>query len=331
MKKILEQLFSGEPLTRDAAKEALVNIASEKYSLHQVASFVAVYRMRLITIPELQGFRDALLSLRIPVELEGRETIDIVGTGGDGKNTFNVSTTASFVIAGAGYAVTKHGSYGVSSHCGSSNVLMDIGVQFSNDQDQLLRQLDKANICFFHAPLFHPAMKAVVPLRKALKVKTFFNMLGPLTNPAQPKYQLFGTYDATVAGLYHELLSQENKAYTVVYAKDGYDEVSLTGDTLIYRSKGQSNLSPSDFGCEAIDPILLHGGDDVPEAKAILLGVLNGTGSAAQRAVVLANAALAIQTWNAHKSLEECLSEAAESLDSGKAMQALNTLINLTF
>ncbi|NNE29767.1 MAG: anthranilate phosphoribosyltransferase [Saprospiraceae bacterium] len=330
MKTILEYLFAGNILSREEAKNHLVDIAQERHPLNQVASFVTVYRMRPITIPELQGFRDALLSLRVPVDLEGRDTIDIVGTGGDGKNTFNISTTTAFVIAGAGYPVTKHGSYGVSSHCGSSNVLMELGIEFSNDQETLLRQLDTAGICFFHAPLFHPAMKAVVPLRKELKVKTFFNMLGPLTNPAQPKYQLFGTYSKQLAKLYDAMLKAEDKNYTVVYAVDGYDEVSLTGDSLIFQPTGKRILSPESFGAQTVDPQSLHGGENVAEAKTILLGVLQGSCSPEQKAVVLANAALAIQTWHPEKSLTDCLGEARESLDSGKAFAALQAIIEST-
>ena len=292
-----------------------------------MTAFTTVFRMRPIEVQELQGFRDTLLELRVPVDIENKEAIDIVGTGGDEKNTFNISTTSAFVIAGAGYRVCKHGSYGVSSNCGSSNVLTELGYTFTADSAVLNRQLDEAGICFFHAPLFHPAMKAVVPMRKALKIKTFFNMLGPLVNPLQPDYQLFGTYNLELAYLYDALLKSEQKKYTVVFANDGYDEISLTGTASVFRPSGMQELSAEDFSLTKTKEVDLYGGETPAEAGKILTAVLSGQGTTSQTSVVLANAALAIQTANAGISLADAVSEAKESIDSGKALNALKKLI----
>ena len=327
MKATLEYLFEGGLLSREEAATHLQRMSNNQVSMEQMASFATVYRMRPITVPELQGFRDALLALRIPVEIKKENTVDIVGTGGDGKNTFNISTTSAFVIAGAGYPVTKHGSYGVSSNCGSSNVLMQLGYAFTNDSDALNRQLEAANICFFHAPLFHPAMKAAVPMRKGLKIKTFFNMLGPLVNPIQPRYQLFGTYNKEVAQLYHQLLQTENKNYTVVYADDGYDEISLTGTASIFQPNTNKKVSPDDFGLSIVHQKELYGGETVEEAATILTNVLSSKGTEAQTNAVMANSALAIQTIKPELSLVDAVAEARESLNSGNALNALKKLI----
>lgn len=327
MKETLEHLFKGGKLTREEAAENLRKISAGETSLEQMTAFTTVFRMRPIEVQELQGFRDVLLELRIPVNIENKEAIDIVGTGGDEKNTFNISTTSSFVIAGAGYRVCKHGSYGVSSNCGSSNVLMELGYEFTNDSDKLNKQLDAANICFFHAPLFHPAMKAVVPMRKELKVKTFFNMLGPLVNPLQPEYQLFGTYNITIARLYDSLLKSEGKKFTVVYADDGYDEISLTSTASVFKPDGFESLSPSDFGLTALNAEDLYGGSTVLESAIILKNILSGKGTNAQASAVLANSALAIRTIKPELSLQDAVGEAKESIDSKKALSALNKLI----
>ena len=297
------------------------------YNPVQVASFATVYNLRPITTEELSGFRDALLDLCVPVDLEGRTTIDIVGTGGDGKHTFNISTTAAVVVAGAGYAVTKHGSYGVSSSVGSSNVLMALGYEFTNDRVVLLRQLDRANLCFFHAPLFHPALKSVVPIRKQLGMKTFFNMLGPLVNPAQPSHQLFGTFSLELARLYHYVLQNDEKRYTVVYALDGYDEIALTGPASIFDQRGHRTLTPEDFELPKVTPSDLYGGDTAEEAARIFLNVLNNEATPAQQAAVCANAGLAIHTLHPEKSLPECVSEARESIHSGRAFATLQALV----
>lgn len=327
MKAILSKLFEHEVLSKDEAREVLLGIARGTYNDVQVASFVTVYQMRAITIQELEGFRDALLELAVPFSLNGETTIDIVGTGGDGKNTFNVSTCSAVVVAGAGYKVTKHGSYGVSSSVGSSNVLEALGYEFTNNTDVLRQQLDSANICFLHAPLFHPAMKAVVPVRKQLSMKTFFNMLGPLVNPIQPSHQLFGTYSLELSRLYHYILQSSGKEYTVVYALDGYDEVSLTGEAKIRSSRGESLVSAADFGLRTLVPADLYGGETAEEAKTIFLNVLSNTATAGQKAVVCANAGLAIHTLKPEQSLPDCVEEARTSIESGAAMNQLKKLI----
>lgn len=328
MKDILNYLHAGKKLSRQKAKETLLNISREQYNREQVASFITAYLMRPITYQELAGFRDAMLELCVKIDLEGRETIDIVGTGGDGKNTFNVSTCAAFVIAGAGYRVTKHGSYGVSSSSGSSDVLMALGYEFTNEKDQLLRQLDECGITFFHAPLFHPAMKAVVPIRKALGLKTFFNMLGPLVNPAQPKYQLFGTFNLPVLSLYRDILRTDKKQFTAVYALDGYDEVSLTGAIKVIKPQAEELLQSSDFGLPTYEQSDLFGGNSIEEAKVIFRKILEGKGTPAQVDVVSANAGLAIQTMKPDVKLSDCVLEAKESLESGSALKILGKLVS---
>lgn len=327
MKKILERLFEHQTLSRSEAHDVLLGIATEKYNPVQVSSFVTVFQMRAITLEELQGFQDALLELAVPFDLQGQESIDIVGTGGDGKNTFNISTNSAVVVAGAGYKVTKHGSYGVSSSVGSSDVLLSLGYEFTNDSDTLLRQLDTANICFLHAPLFHPALKAVVPIRKQMGMKTFFNMLGPLVNPAQPSHQLYGTFSQELSRLYHYVMQATGKAYRIVYALDGYDEISLTAAAKVRGSEGEALLVAEDFGFEAVSAAALYGGETVEDAKAIFLSVLENTATSAQKNAVCANAGLAIHTICPNKSLIDCVSEARVSIESGSAKATLAKII----
>lgn len=327
MKQVLQQLFEHQHLTRQAAKEVLLGIAREEYNPVQVASFVTVYRMRNISLEELMGFRDALLELAVKIDVGERESIDIVGTGGDGKNTFNISTTSAVVVAGAGYTVTKHGSYGVSSSVGSSDVLMALGYQFTNNSDELRRQLDEANICFLHAPLFHPAMKAVVPVRRQLAMKTFFNMLGPLVNPLQPTHQLFGTYSQELNRLYHYIMQESGREYMIVYALDGYDEISLTGAAKVRSSFGERLLLPKHFGYNAIAQNDLYGGETAEEAKAIFLNVLQDEATPAQKAAVCANAGLAIHIIKPKQPLQDCVAEARASIESGRAFDTLKKLI----
>lgn len=330
MRKTLEKLFTHEQLTREEARQMLLNIAREEYNEVQVASFVTVFQMRSIGMAELQGFQDALLELAVPLDVGGQTTIDIVGTGGDGKNTFNISTCSCLVVAGAGYKVTKHGSYGVSSAVGSSNVLMELGYEFTNDADVLLRQLDQANICFLHAPLFHPALKAVVPVRKQLGMKTFFNMLGPLVNPVQPTHQLYGTFSQELSRLYHYIMQASGREYAIVYALDGYDEISLTGSARVHSSRGEQLLTPDDFGMYQVKPKALYGGETAAEAKSIFLDVLNDLATPAQKAVVCANAGLAIHTLCPEKSLLDCVQEARESIETGSALAKLYKITSIS-
>lgn len=328
MKSLLNQLYAREPLDRSTAYQTLLRIGNGEADPAEIAAVVSAINMRPDHLAEIQGFRDAMLELARPVELEGRETIDIVGTGGDGKNTFNISTLSCVVVAGAGYPVTKHGSYGVSSSVGSSDVLLALGYEFTNDTDELLQCLDRYGICFLHAPLFHPAMKAVVPVRKALRVRTFFNLLGPLINPTRPKYQLFGTYAQSVARIYDYILQDESERnYTIVHALDGYDEISLTGAASVRSRRGQRLLYPRDFGFTPVDPVSLHGGDTAEEGKAIFLAVLNNRASTAQHQAVCANAGLAIHTIHPERSLLDCVAEAEESIRSGAAKKVLEKLV----
>lgn len=330
MKKVLNALFDFEELSHTEARQVLHDIASGKFNPTQIAAFLAAYRMRPVTVNELRGFRQALVELCLPVDLKGRETIDLCGTGGDGKDTFNVSTLTSFVVAGAGYAVSKHGNYGVSSTCGSSNVMEYLGYQFTNDVDALNRQLDAANICFLHAPKFHPAMKAVAPIRRELGLKTFFNMLGPLVNPAKPKNQLVGVFNLELARLYKYIFQQEGTRYSIVHSLDGYDEVSLTGNFRRITPDTDQVVSPQEIGFDPVTPEQLFGGSTVPEAADIFLRVIQGAGTPAQTAVVLANASLAIQTFDPQLSIEAAKEKAQDSLFGTKAQQAFEKLIEIS-
>ena len=327
MKQILQELFDQKRLSREEARDILLEISEGKYNDPLLASFLTVFKMRPIAKEELQGFRDALLSLCRSVDLRGLDSIDIVGTGGDSKNTFNISTLSCFVVAGAGYPVTKHGNYGVSSVSGSSNVLESFGYQFTNDEDDLLRRLDHAHIVFFHAPLFHPAMKAVGPVRRALGMKTFFNMLGPLVNPARPKRHFLGVYEMNLSRLYQYILQEDESPFAVIYSLDGYDEISLTDAFSMRTNEKDLLLSPADLGFEQVDPAALHGGDTVEEAAQIFKDILEGKGTDAQKNVVYANAGLAIQRFHPEKSYQDCIQEAKESLDSGKALDCLKKAV----
>ena len=330
MKQVLSKLFDHKKLSKAEAKDILINISAGKYNEAQIAAFITVYLMRPIAVDELQGFREALLELCVPVDLEGVDTIDVCGTGGDGKNTFNISTLSAFVLAGAGYKVSKHGNVGVSSNSGSSDVLQHLGYTFSNDVDKLKRQLDKANICYLHAPLFHPALKTVGPIRKQLSVKTFFNMLGPLVNPAQPKYQLTGVFSLELARLYQYIFQQmPDKKYAIIHALDGYDEVSLTGDFKLKMNNKEEIISPQNIGYQSLTPESLFGGDTVEEAGVIFMNILRGSGTAAQKDAVAVNAGVAIHCIKPETSLIDCIAEADEALGNGKALKSFEKLIEL--
>lgn len=328
MKKILNRLFEQKSFSKMEARDILTDMTQGKFNASQMAAFMAVYCMRNITVDELEGFRDAMLELCRPTSLEDYDLIDLCGTGGDGKDTFNISTLASFVVAGAGYKVAKHGNYGVSSGCGSSNVMEYLGYQFTNDTEVLRRNVEEAGICFLHAPLFHPAMKTVAPIRKELGVKTFFNMLGPMVNPAKPKYQMVGVYSLELARLFAYLYQKEDRRYTILHALEGYDEISLTCDFKTYSNKGEELHSLSALGFDRIDPALIAGGSNVPESAAIFKSVLKGEGTAEQNNVVLCNAATAIKTIKSESSFADCFYEAEESLMSKRALDSFNSLLN---
>lgn len=329
MKKILQYLFEHKTLSREAAKDVLVNIGQGVYTEHEVTAFMTVYLMRSITIGELQGFRDALLALCVKTDLTGYDTIDIVGTGGDGKNTFNISTLACFIVAGAGQKVAKHGNYGASSISGSSNVMEQLGYKFKNENSKLKKELDEAGICFLHAPLFHPALKTVGPIRKNLAIRTFFNMLGPMANPAHPTYQLVGVYSLEMARIYNYLLQQTEKPFTIIHSLDGYDEISLTNDTKVITNEGEKIMTPEELGKRMVSAEDISGGNSVEEAAKIFKTILQGEGTWAQNAVVLANAAMALHCTGIYKTYDEAYNAAVNSLESGRAQQALQKLIAL--
>lgn len=329
MKKILQYLFEHKTLSREAAKDVLVNISKGVYNEHETTSFMTVFLMRSITIEELQGFRDALLELCVNVDMNGYKVMDIVGTGGDGKNTFNISTLSCFIAAGAGQKIAKHGNYGATSISGASNVMEQLGYKFKNNQDALKREVDEAGICFLHAPIFHPALKAVGPIRKNLGVRTFFNMLGPMVNPASPQYQLVGVYSLEMARIYNYLLQQTGKPFTIIHSLDGYDEISLTDDTKVITNKGEKVLTPAQIGKRMVQPQDIYGGNTVEEAAKLFLKILKGEGTWAQNAVVLANAAMALNCSDAYNNYDDAYNAAVQSFESGKAYDCLQKLISL--
>ncbi|WP_179005540.1 anthranilate phosphoribosyltransferase [Winogradskyella forsetii] len=329
MKQLLNRLINQESISSEEAKNVLVNISAGKYNQSQIASFLTVYMMRSITLDELRGFRDALLELCVPVDLEDYNTIDLCGTGGDGKDTFNISTLSSFVTAGAGIHVTKHGNYGVSSACGSSNVMESLGIKFTNNIDFLKRSIDEAGICVLHAPLFHPAMKNVAPIRKELGVKTFFNMLGPMVNPAFPKNQMVGVFNLELLRLYGYLYQESDKNYAIVHALDGYDEISLTGKTKVISNNSETLFEPYELGVDSVEQSAIFGGNTVKQAAKLFTKIINGNGSKAQNNVVCANAGLAIATAK-QISHKEGFELAKESLESGKAKKSMDTLVALS-
>jgi anthranilate phosphoribosyltransferase len=329
MKKFLQILFEHKSLSRTQAHEVLVQIGKGAYNEHEITAFMTVYLMRTITIGELQGFRDALLELCVSVDLEGVPVLDIVGTGGDGKNTFNISTLACFIVAGTGQKVAKHGNYGASSVSGASNVMEKMGYRFKNEASMLRKELEAANICFLHAPLFHPALKTVGPIRKNLGLRTFFNMLGPMVNPASPDVQLVGVYSLEMARIYNYLLQEQGRSFTIIHGLDGYDEISLTNDTKVITREGEYLLTPEQLGKRRVFPADIEGGSSADAAAEIFLDILKGKGSWAQNAVVLANAAMALFATGLHKSYDDAYQLAVQSLDSGAAFRSLQKLIQV--
>jgi len=329
MKAILNKLYNHERLSKSEAKQVLKDIAAEKYNDAHLASFMTVFMMRPITADELSGFRSALIELSVKVDLSAYNTIDIVGTGGDGKDTFNISTLTSFIVAGTGQKVAKHGNYSVSSQSGSSDMLESFGYNFTNDESILRAHLEEANICFLHAPKFHPAMKAVSPTRKALALKTFFNMLGPLVNPSSPKNHMLGTFNLEIARLYNYILQEENVNYGIVHALDGYDEISLTSGFKFFTKNGEQIINPEDLGQKRIQQSEIFGGNSVADAAKIFKSIIEGNGTEAQNNVVLTNAAFALKIVDETKSFEAAFSEAKDALLGLKAKQALEKLVRI--
>ncbi|MBA3649721.1 MAG: anthranilate phosphoribosyltransferase [Chitinophagales bacterium] len=330
MKEILNHLFENKVLTKRQAKEVLISIAKGDCNKSQIAAFLSVYIMRSVTVEELDGFRDALLELCLVADLSEFDTVDVCGTGGDGKNTFNISTLAGFVVAGTGIKVAKHGNYGVSSVSGSSDMMEFFGFTFTNRIDMLKLQIEQAGITFLHAPLFHPAIKMVAPVRKELGVKTFFNMLGPLVNPSFPKYQCTGVFNLTLARLYQYLLQQSQKNFLILHSLQGYDEISLTGSFKMISNEKEEQSVPEQYGFTRYLAQDISGGDSITDAAKIFMGVLNGDCTPAQREVTIANAAFAIHTVKSTVSITDCIAEASESLESKRALHSFSKLLNTT-
>ncbi|WP_109830610.1 anthranilate phosphoribosyltransferase [Reichenbachiella versicolor] len=329
MKEILQKLTNNYELTRQEAKETLTKLAQGEYNQSQMAAFLTVYLMRSVSVHELSGFKAAMLDLCKPINLSDFDAMDMCGTGGDGKDTFNISTASSFVVAGAGQKVAKHGNNGVSSMCGSSNLLNYLGHDFKGDEDSLKKSLDESGICFLHAPLFHPAMKNVAPVRKELGLKTFFNMLGPLVNPSKPERQLTGVYNLEVARLYRYMFQEENRNCAVVHALDGYDEISLTGDFKVMTRDDERVYSPSQIGLDIVSQEEISGGNSIEDSAQIFARVLKGEATKAQINVVLANAGLALFVGQDLGSFEEGIAKAKQSIDSGAAYQCFQKFIEV--
>ena len=329
MKEILYKLFDYQYLSRDEAKEVLFSIVKGDVPDTQIASLITSFLMRNISVDEILGFRDALLDMRVGVDLSDYNALDIVGTGGDGKNTFNISTTACFVVAGAGYPVVKHGNYGATAISGASNVIEQQGVQFSVDSDKLRRSLDHSGIAYLHAPLFSPALKAVAPVRKSLGVRTFFNVLGPLVNPVQPEFQMLGVYNLAMSRLYGYIYQEEKKKFCIVHSMDGYDEISLTGQFKVVNNQGEQLYIPEELGFQRLAQKELYGGNTLEEASTIFRNVLHARGTEAQMNAVLVNAAFGIQTIEQDKSIHDCLEIAKDSLYGKKALLALKKFVEI--
>lgn len=327
MKEILQYLFNHYTLSKSEAKAMMLEIAHNKFNDAEITAFISVFLLRSITLQELEGFREALLQMAVPVTLEEDGLLDIVGTGGDGKNTINISTLASFVVAGTGQKVSKHGNYGASTTTGASNVLEELGYQFKKNSEELNEDLAKANICFLHAPYFHPALQSVGALRKALGLRTFFNLLGPLVNPAKPQYSVIGVYNLEIARIYQYLLQKDSREFVLVHSMNGYDEISLTQDTKIITKYGEEMYSAEDLGFNAVSPESIQAGGTIGETAALFRNILEGKGTEQQNSVVLANAAVALQHTQRYGDYKECLLLAEDSLKSGKALQSLEMLL----
>jgi anthranilate phosphoribosyltransferase len=329
MKSMLTRLLDRETLTSTETKEILLKITEEKTSYEQIAALLAIFQMRGITAQELIGFKEALLQHSLPVNLDEYNPLDIVGTGGDEKNTFNISTCACFVVAGAGYKVAKHGNYGATSISGASNVMEEHGVKFTADNDVLKKSIEESNMAYLHAQLFNPAMKYVGPVRKALQIRTIFNLLGPLVNPSRPKYQLLGVADLSQMRLYTEVFRLTNVGFTIVNSLDGYDEISLTSPFRISSANYESMMTPEDIGFGRVKPEDIFAGETKQEAAAVFRSVLEDCSSKSQKDCVMVNAAFGIQTIEPSKSIEECLAMARESLESGKALSCFKKFVEI--
>ena len=325
MKTILNRLQEFDTLTSSESYDIIHKMSNGEFNNSEIAAFLFSFNLRDIQLQEMIGFKEAMLSLALPFDAN-LETTDLCGTGGDQKDTFNISTISSFIVAGSGIKVTKHGNYGVSSFCGSSNILESFGYKFTSNPTQLHKQLASSNICFLHAPLFHPAMKNVAPIRRELGVKTFFNLLGPLVNPAQPSHQLIGVFSPKVQRLYQFIHQQTNKEITIVHSMDGYDEISLTAPFKIISNKSENLLNPDDLNMKTISHEALSGGKNIEDAKIIFSNILHNKGTEAQVNAVIANAGAAISNFN-NTNLLAGIEVAKESLISGKALESFNNML----
>ena len=329
MKAILNRLINHEELTSEESRQLLLNITQGMYPETQIASVLTILQMRGITVDELIGFREALMEARTPIDFSPYQPMDIVGTGGDGKNTFNISTCSCFVVAGAGYKVAKHGNYGATSVSGASNVMEQHGIRFTNRPDILMRSIEECNMAYLHAPLFHPALKSVAPVRKSLGIRTLFNLLGPLVNPCTPSYQLLGVADLSQMRLYTNVFYRLGIDFAVVNSLDGYDEISLTDEFKVMTRHNEHIYRPQELGFSQTEQDELSGGESKEDAARIFDQVLQGTATSFQTQCVIANAAFAIQIMEPQKSIEHCISIARESLQSGNALKTLNRFIEL--
>jgi anthranilate phosphoribosyltransferase len=329
MKEILYKLFDYQYLTRDEAKQVLFDIVSGNVPEAQISALLTTFLMRSISVDEILGFRDALLDMRVPIDLSEYRPIDIVGTGGDGKNTFNISTLAAFVIAGAGYPVAKHGNYGATSVSGASNVLELHGAKFTTDANRLKRSIEKCGFVYLHAPFFSPALKAVAGVRKSLGVRNFFNIMGPLVNPTQPPYQVLGVYDLSMMRLFSYIYQESKKNFSIVHSIDGYDEISLTSQFKVVSNRGEQLFVPGDLGLRRASQAELSGGETPEDAARIFDLVLRCEATEAQMNAVLVNAAFGIRTIEQDKSIDDCLDQARDSLYGKKALKTFNQYIEL--
>lgn len=324
---MFQKLCTGHILSEREAYALMLDLASQKLNDYQISILIGIFKTRHISLQELNGFKNALLELAIKIDLH-KPCVDVCGTGGDKKNTFNISTLSAIILAAAGVPVAKHGNYGASSVSGSSDILQYFGHKFKSNPSELNFDLEKHNICFIHAPLFHPSLKTVAPIRKSLGITTFFNLLGPLVNPANPKYRYIGTFNSKIARMYNYILQESNHEFTIVHSLDGYDEISLTNETKIYTNTKETLLSNTDFGFKKLQPEDLYGGETIKSAADIFINVLQNKATIAQQDVVLANTALAMNCYYSQLTLAECIAKSREAIESNKAYNLFKNIIN---
>ncbi len=326
MNYLLEKTIQYEAFSFEEAQDFIYAIDDDRINEATIAGVLVGIQMRGVQLQELKGFRQALLELSIKPNLSVTDAIDLCGTGGDGKNTFNVSTTSALILASMGKKVIKHGNYGVSSLCGSSNVLEALGYTFSNNSEHLNKDLEDHNICFLHAPLFHPTMKKVAPIRKKLGVRTIFNSLGPLVNPVQPTYQLTGTYSLELARLYQHILKEDRTDFRVVYGMDCFDEITLTDSTRVLGKNSDEILDHTTFAVEKTQSEELFSGTTIEQAAQIIKSILSGKGTPVQNNVIAANVATSLQLFEPGSSLSYHFQKALDHIQSGKGIHQLNMI-----